>query len=58
MKRIITIFASIILSAIAFAQAPNKMSYQAVIRNSSNNLVTNSTIGMRIRLSKWKCSLC
>ncbi|MFN6039781.1 MAG: DUF1566 domain-containing protein, partial [Bacteroidota bacterium] len=31
-------------------QAPNKMSYQAVIRNSSNALVTNSAIGMRISI--------
>ena len=30
------------------AQAPQKMSYQAVIRNSSNQLVTNHLVGMRI----------
>ena len=50
MKQIITIFASIILTVSVYAQAPNKMSYQAVIRNSSNNLVTNATIGMRISI--------
>jgi len=33
-----------------FAQSPNKMSYQAVIRNSSNGLVTNSAVGMRISI--------
>ena len=32
----------------SFAQAPQKMSYQAVIRNASNTLVTNTTIGMKI----------
>ena len=32
----------------SFAQAPQKMSYQAVIRNASNSLVANTTIGMRI----------
>ncbi|WP_395060083.1 hypothetical protein [Flavobacterium sp.] len=30
------------------AQAPQKMSYQAVIRNSSDALVTNTTIGVKI----------
>jgi hypothetical protein len=50
MKRIITIFAAILMTANVFAQAPNKMSYQAVIRNSSNALVINQTIGMRISI--------
>ena len=30
------------------AQAPQKMSYQAVIRNSSNALVTSTLVGMKI----------
>ena len=34
----------------SFAQAPQKISYQAVIRNANNNLVTNTTIGMRVSL--------
>ncbi len=38
------------MTASVFAQAPNKMSYQAVIRNSSNALVTNSAVGMRISI--------
>lgn len=33
-----------------FAQAPEKMSYQAVIRNSLNDLVTNQTVGMQISI--------
>ncbi|MFN5831010.1 MAG: DUF1566 domain-containing protein, partial [Bacteroidota bacterium] len=37
-------------SAGVFAQSPNKMSYQAVIRNASNVLVTNQAIGMRISI--------
>jgi hypothetical protein len=32
------------------AQAPQKMSYQAVIRNTSNVLVTSTTVGMRISI--------
>jgi hypothetical protein len=34
----------------AFAQSPEKMSYQAVIRNSSDALVTNTNIGMQISI--------
>lgn len=32
------------------AQAPEKMSYQAVVRNASNNLVTNQAVGMQISI--------
>ncbi len=34
----------------SFAQAPQKMSYQAVIRNSSDVLISSSTIGMRFSI--------
>ena len=50
MKRIITICAAILMTASVFAQAPEKMSYQAVIRNSTNNLVTTQTVGMQISI--------
>ena len=50
MKRIITICAAFLMAASVFAQAPQKMSYQAVIRNSSNALVTNQAVGMRISI--------
>jgi hypothetical protein len=52
MKRII-IFATMLLLAITItAQVPNKMSYQAVVRNSSNNLVVNQQIGVKISILK------
>jgi hypothetical protein len=38
------------MTASVFAQAPNKMSYQAVIRNNSNALVANQAVGMRISI--------
>ncbi len=44
-----TIYFSVFFS---FAQAPQKMSYQAVIRNASNVLITNATVGMRISILK------
>jgi len=50
MKRIFTILVAVLLSAFVFAQTPEKMSYQAVIRNSSDALVTNTQIGMEINI--------
>ena len=45
-----TIFITSLLFCITaiFAQAPQKFSYQAVVRNASNALVTNSPVGARI----------
>jgi len=48
MKKLITILATVLITASVFAQAPQKMSYQAVIRNVSNALVTSTPVGMRI----------
>lgn len=50
MKRIFTFLAAVILMASVFAQSPEKMNYQAVIRNSNNQLVTNKAVGMRISI--------
>jgi hypothetical protein len=50
MKKIITFFASAILAASLLAQAPEKLSYQAVIRNSSNVLVTSTTVGIKVSI--------
>ena len=40
----------LIISAISFAQVPQKMSYQAVVRGSDNNLVTNQQVAMRVSI--------
>lgn len=40
----------------AFAQAPSKMSYQAVVRNSSNQVVANQTVGMQISILQGSVS--
>jgi hypothetical protein len=34
----------------AFAQAPQKMSYQAVLRDNNNNLLANTTVGVKISI--------
>ena len=49
MKKTFSIVAGLLLTMSVFAQAPEKMSYQAVIRNTSNNLVT-TTVGMKISI--------
>lgn len=56
MKSIITIFAVIILTTKVFAQAPNKISYPALIKNSSNVLVVNQPVGMRISILQGSSS--
>ena len=47
MKKLLTLL-TVLFFGTVFAQSPQKMSYQAVIRNSSNALVTSSPIGMKI----------
>ena len=52
-------FASLILLlsvAYGFAQAPQKMSYQCVVRNSGGKLVANQSIGLRISILQGSAS--
>jgi hypothetical protein len=50
MKRILHFVAMLFISFNLFSQAPQKMSYQAVIRNASNALVSNAPVKMRISI--------
>jgi len=52
MKQLFKTFAILLFSVNIFAQAPSKMSYQCVIRNTSGALVTNQAIGMKISILK------
>ena len=45
---LIILLAHFLISSSIFAQAPQKMSYQAVIRNTSGSLVTSTLVGMKI----------
>ena len=45
---LIITLAFLLINTSIFAQAPQKMSYQAVIRNSSNALITSTPVGMQI----------
>ncbi len=51
MKNLFTLFA-IVISAIFMAQAPNLLSYQAVVRNAANQLVINQNVGIKFSILK------
>lgn len=44
------VFIAILISNMLLAQAPQRLSYQAVIRNNTNNLVSNTPVKMRISI--------
>ncbi len=50
MKKIVILCAALFMAIGVFAQAPEKMSYQAVVRNSSDALVSNQQVGMQISI--------
>jgi len=50
MKRLFICLTTLVIFSGAFAQSPEKTSYQAVVRNSSNQLVTNHEVGMKISI--------
>ena len=52
MKKLFILTSIFLLATNAFAQSPEKLSYQAVIRNNTNGLVTKADIGMRISIVK------
>ncbi len=47
---LIIALAHLLINSSIFAQAPQKMSYQAVIRNSNDSLLVSTPVGMRISL--------
>ena len=50
MKRILLFIAVVLFITQAFAQAPQALSYQTVIRNSSGTLLSNQAVGMKISI--------
>lgn len=50
MKKIFVTIAAGLIASCLNAQAPQKVSYQAVIRNSSDQLITNQQVGMKISI--------
>jgi uncharacterized protein (TIGR02145 family) len=50
MRKISTTLIAVIFTSVIWAQSPQKMSYQAVIRDADNVLVTNTNVGMQISI--------
>jgi len=50
MKKIYTLILVVLLSLPMLAQAPQKMNYQAVVRNANGQLIVNTTVGIRISI--------
>lgn len=45
MKKIVATIVTVVVTVCVFAQSPQKMSYQAVIRDAGNALVTSHAVG-------------
>jgi len=56
MKKLLTLSLIAALTLSVFAQAPQRLSYQAVIRNSSGGLVTSHAVGMKISILQGSAS--
>lgn len=50
MKKLFILLVAVVLNFTAFAQVPEKISYQAVIRDSGNTLVSNQAVGIQISI--------
>jgi hypothetical protein len=56
MKRLFIIAATLIVTLGLFSQSPQKMSYQAIVRNAAGKLVLNSSVGVRISILQGSAS--
>ncbi len=50
MKKVFALAAALLLAVMLWGQSPEKMSYQSVVRDASNALVTNQTVGMQLSI--------
>ena len=55
-KLLLYLFTLVLTTATVFAQAPQKFSYQAVVRNANNTLVANSSVGVRVSVLQGNAS--
>lgn len=56
MKKLYTLLATLLVTASIFAQAPEKMSYQAIVRDASDALVVSTPVGMQISILQGSAS--
>ncbi len=50
MKKSLLVLVAVLMSVVAMAQAPQKMTYQAVVRDNNGQLVSNGNVGVRITI--------
>jgi hypothetical protein len=56
MKKLYTLIVVLLITVTSFAQAPNKMSYQAIVRDINNNLLADTTVGTQISILQGSAS--
>ncbi len=56
MKKLTTIIITLLCAVTLFAQAPEKFTYQAVVRNANNSLVANAQVGVRVSILQGSAS--
>jgi hypothetical protein len=56
MKKVTTLFSTLLFACTVYAQVPQKMGYQAVIRDASNQLIVNTPVSMRISILQGSAS--
>ena len=52
MKKLITTLAIILIGAIGFSQAPQKFTYQSIVRSDDGLILRSSHIGLQISILK------
>jgi len=50
MKRLIILSLSILLSGAIYSQSPDKLNYQAIVRNNANAIIPNQNIGLKVSI--------
>jgi len=56
MKKLFTIISSLLITLSVYAQSPEKMSYQSIIRDAADALIIDQTIGMQISILQGSVS--
>ncbi len=56
MKKLLTLIALLAIYFTLYCQAPQRLSYQAVVRNSSGGLVTSHSVGIKISILQGSAS--
>jgi len=56
MKKLYTLLAALVITASTLGQAPEKISYQAIVRNSSDVILVNQSVGIQISILQGSTS--